>query len=59
MEEIRQITSEFRTGEDRTVEGYGAVFDSPSEYIGWTEIIHRGAITEDTIKQSDVLAIVK
>ena len=53
--ETRQINSDFNTTE-RTVEGYGAVFDSPSEYIGWTEIIHRGAITTDTIKESDVLA---
>lgn len=53
--ESRQINSQFKTDE-RTVEGYAVVFDSPSQYIGWTEIIHRGAITEDTIKESDVLA---
>lgn len=53
--EVRDINSNFNTT-DRTVEGYAAVFDSPSEYIGWTEIIHRGAITNETIKESDVLA---
>jgi HK97 family phage prohead protease len=54
--EIRKIQSNFKTGEDRTVEGYAVVFESPSVDLGWTEIIHRGAITEDTIKESDVLA---
>ena len=54
--ELRQIDANFKTSEDRTVEGYATVFESPSQYIGWTETIHRGAITEDTIKESDVLA---
>lgn len=40
----------------RRVEGYAVVFDSPSENMGFIETIHRGAITEETIKQSDVLA---
>lgn len=53
--ETRELNTDFATN-DRTVEGYAVVFDSPSEYIGWTEIIHRGAITEDTIKNSDVFA---
>lgn len=57
MKELRQINSQFKTNEeDRTVEGYATVFEKPSEYIGWIEVIHRGAITEDTIKNSDVLA---
>ena len=54
--ELRQIDANFKTSEDRTVEGYATVFESPSQYIGWVETIHRGAITEDTIKESDVLA---
>lgn len=54
--EIREIRADFKTSEDRTVEGYAAVFDKPSEYIGWVEVIHRGAITDDTIKESDVFA---
>lgn len=54
-QEIRQINSQFKTDE-RTVEGYAAVFEKPSQYIGWVEIIHRGAITEETIMKSDVLA---
>lgn len=57
MEELRQIKSDFKIdSESRTVEGYAAVFDTPSEYIGWTEIIHRDAITDDTIKNSDIFA---
>ena len=55
MMEKRQINSEFKTA-DRTVEGYATVFESPSENIGFIEIIHRGAITDETIKSSDVLA---
>ena len=54
--ENRNITSQLTVNDDRTVEGYAAIFDSPSEYIGWIEVIHRGAITNDTIKESDVLA---
>lgn len=40
----------------RKVEGYAVVFDSPSENMGFIETIRKGAITEDTIKNSDVLA---
>lgn len=53
--EVRNINSEFKNT-DRTVEGYATVFDSPSQYIGWIEVIHRGAITKETIDNSDVLA---
>lgn len=55
--EKRQLQSNFTIeSESRTVEGYASVFESESENIGWIEIIHRGAITEDTIKNSDVFA---
>lgn len=55
--EVRKISSSLSFDSDgRTVEGYAAVFESPSEDLGFIEIIHRGAITEDTIKRSDVLA---
>lgn len=53
--EIRKIESELRVSEDRTVDGYGCIFDSPSQNIGWIEVIHKGAITEDTINNSDIL----
>lgn len=55
--EIRKIsTSLTHPEESRTVEGYAAVFESPSEDLGFIEVIHRGAITEETIKRSDILA---
>lgn len=53
--EIRQFSSQFKA-DNRTVEGYACCFETPSENIGWIEVIHRGAITNDTIKESDVLA---
>ena len=53
--EKRQLQSNFKI-DSRTVEGYASVFESESENIGWIEIIHRGAITEETIKNSDVFA---
>lgn len=42
--------------ESRRVEGYAVVFDSPSENMGFIETIKRGAITDETIKNSDVFA---
>lgn len=53
--ETRQINSEFKV-DSRTVEGYAACFNEPSVNIGWIEVIHRGAITNETIINSDVLA---
>ena len=52
-QEIRQISNNI-TNTDRSVEGYAVVFESQSENLGFYEVIHRGAITEDTIKESDV-----
>lgn len=54
--EIRKINSDFSASSDRTVTGYAAVFESESEDMGFIEIIHRGAITDDTVKNSDILA---
>ena len=42
--------------ESRIVEGYAVRFNEPSQNIGFYETIDRGAITEDTIKQSDIYA---
>ncbi|MDE5830689.1 MAG: HK97 family phage prohead protease, partial [Clostridia bacterium] len=56
MMEQRQIQSDFNVTDNRTVEGYAVVFESESENIGWREIIHKGAITEETIKNSDIFA---
>lgn len=43
--------------DSRTVEGYGSVFETPSADLGFIETISRSAITEDTIKNSDVFAM--
>lgn len=54
--EIRSINNaEIRIDRDsRVVEGYGVVFESQSEDLGFYETIHRGAITTDTINESDI-----
>lgn len=54
--ERRNINSEFQVDESRTVTGYAICFDTPSEDLGFIEVIHAGAVTEDTIKGSDVFA---
>lgn len=54
--EVRNLKESDFQFDGRHVEGYAVVFDSESEDIGWTEIIHRGAITDETIQKSDVLA---
>lgn len=41
--------------ETRTLEGYAAVFECESEYLGFYETISRGAITEELINKSDVV----
>lgn len=54
--EIRSSERVQIKNETRKVEGYAAVFNQESNYLGWIEIIKPGAITEDTIKRSDVFA---
>lgn len=55
--ETRRVTDDNITAkEDRSVEGYAIVFNTVSEDIGFREIIHRGAVTEETIKNSDIYA---
>jgi len=54
--ETRQIKSDFQVDDSRTVIGYALCFDTPSEDLGFIEVIHKGAVTEDTIKRSDVFA---
>ena len=57
MKEIRQSNSNSLNLEDRHVTGYALVFETPSDNIsGWTEIIKRGAVTNETITNSIVLA---
>lgn len=40
----------------RIIEGYSVVFESESRDLGFIEIIHKGAITEETLLKSDVIA---
>lgn len=42
--------------EGRTVSGYAIRFDEESQNLGFYETIARGAVTEDTIKNSDIFA---
>ena len=53
--EFRQIRID-SNAEARTISGYAAVFNSESNDLGFYETIAPGAITEDTIIRSDVLA---
>lgn len=61
MKEQKEKEIEKRGGElqievsDRLVSGYAVVFDTWSNDLGFYEKILRGAITEDTIKRSDVI----
>lgn len=54
MKEVRQ-SGNF-SFEDRHVSGYALVFETPSDNLSWIETIKQGAITEETIQNSDVLA---
>ena len=56
MIEYRSFRIEARESESRTVCGYGSVFNSQSEDLGFIETIDPQAITEETIKRSDVFA---
>ena len=53
--EYRQIVIN-KDAEGRNISGYAAVFNSTSNDLGFIETIDPGAITEDTILRSDVVA---
>lgn len=55
--EIRNIKSEVRNASGRHIEGYAVRFNTQSEDMGFFETIAPDAITEDTIKNSDVFAL--
>ena len=55
--EIRRIEfSPSVTDESRTVYGKAISFDTPSNDMGFIEVIHRGAITQELLDNSDVFA---
>lgn len=49
-------TIEQRAPESRSVSGYAVVFNSESRDLGFYETIAEGAITEETLRNSDVFA---
>ena len=53
--EIR--TAEIRSQDGRSVSGYAVRFESESLNMGFVEVIHRGAITNETIAESDIFAL--
>ena len=54
--EIRAISNEVQV-DSRDITGYAVMFESNSEDLGFIERIMKGAITDDTIKKSDVFCL--
>lgn len=57
--EIRTVKNRIQrdiNNNSRIVQGYAVIFDSMSENMGFFETIHKGAITQDTINNSDIFA---
>lgn len=54
--EIRSISNDVQV-DSRNITGYAVVFESVSEDLGFRERIMKGAITDDTIKKSDVFCL--
>lgn len=55
--EIRNIGNISTSEESRKVEGYALVFDSESEDLGFIETISPEAISEETIRKSDIMCL--
>lgn len=57
-QEIRNISNQIQRAnpESRMVEGLAVVFDSESRDMGFIETIDKNAISEETIKNSDIFA---
>ena len=54
--EVQLRNLESYTPESRIVSGYAVKFESESQDMGFIEIIKKGAITEETIMNSDIFA---
>ncbi len=54
--EIRSNGNINATEESRTITGYAIVFDQESEYMGFYEIIKRGAVTQELVNNCDIFA---
>lgn len=58
MEKEVRYAQEIRANNDKgIIEGYALLFNTPSTGLPFVEIIEPGAVTEDTIRNSDVLAL--
>ena len=55
--EIRRAEVRADEATGRLVSGYAVRFDTESVNMGFVEIIHRGSITEETIANSDIFAL--
>lgn len=55
--ERRTVTTELRAAGDKTIEGYAAVFDTPSDGLPFTETIAPGAFARSLNDGADVLAL--
>lgn len=55
--EIRNVGNISTLEESRKVEGYALVFNSQSEDLGFYETISTDAITDETIRKSDVMCL--
>lgn len=53
--ELRNIHAQFEADE-RTVQGKAICFESPSNDLGFVEVIKRGAITQELLDNSDIFA---
>jgi len=51
----RAVIDQNENDESRTITGKAITFDTPSQYIGYTEYIRSSAITQDLIDKSDVI----
>lgn len=54
--EIRAISNDVQV-DSRNITGYAVVYESVSEDLGFRERIMKGAITDDTIRKSDVFCL--
>lgn len=54
--EFRTFNGTIDKADGRLVSGYAVRFNEPSQNLGFFETIAKGAITEETLKQSDIYA---